>query len=168
LFDALSASVITSGSVSSISAGSQLEWAGFSSDFSLIVMDSDGMLSMLVGMTVNDDAAQYSWEWSPMLDTVGLRKSADDKFWPITVQDGKLVCVPLKGGNEHPDASRRPVTSTLGFRMPLARGTLGKRYVCFYRATVSLLCSFGLFCSHAGFFLIVLVLRRFQFGLILR
>ena len=129
LFDAVSCSAITSGSVSSISAGSQLEWAGFSNDCSLIVMDSDGMLSMLVGMTLNDDPVKYSWEWSPMLDTVGLRKSSDDKFWPITVQDGKLVCVPLKGGNEHPDASRRPVTSTLPFRMPLARGTVDKMYV---------------------------------------
>jgi hypothetical protein len=41
-----------------------------SNDFSLVMMYSDGMLSMLVGMTLNDDAAQYSWEWSPMLDTV--------------------------------------------------------------------------------------------------
>jgi hypothetical protein len=165
LFDALAASAITSGSVSSISAGSQLEWAGFSDDFSLIVMDSDGMLSMLGGMTVNDDPAQYSWEWFPMLDTVGLRKSADDKFWPITVQNGKLVCVPLKGGNEHPDAFRRPVTSTLGFRMPLARGTLEKRYVCFSLAPLSCLARFDVF-AHTLVSLIVLVLRRSQFGLI--
>jgi chromosome transmission fidelity protein 4 len=61
LFDAVSASAITSGSVSSISAGSQLKWAGFSNDCSLVVMDSVGMLSMLVGMTLNDDAAHYSW-----------------------------------------------------------------------------------------------------------
>jgi hypothetical protein len=167
LFDALSASVITSGSVSSISAGSQLEWAGFSDDFSLIVMDSDGMLSMLGGMTLNDDAAQYSWEWFPMLDTVGLRKSADDKFWPITVQDGKLVSVPLKGGNEHPDASRRPVTSTLGFRMPLARGTLDKRYVLLFSGTRFLAALVFFFFAYTRVSLIVLVLRRFQFGLIL-
>ena len=127
LFDAESSSTIASGSVSSISSGSQLEWAGISGDYSLVVMDSDGMVSMLVVASSGNDGAQYSWEWSPMLDTVGLRKSVDDKFWPITVQDGKLVCVPLKGGNEYPDAGRRPVTSTLPFRMPLARSLLEHR-----------------------------------------
>lgn len=128
LFDAEASSVITSGSVSSISSGSQLEWAGFSSDGSLVVMDSDGMVSMLVTTPSSRDALQYSWDWSPMLDTVGLHKSADDKFWPITVQDGKLISVPLKGGNDYPDAGRRPVTAALPFRMPLARSLIEKRY----------------------------------------
>jgi chromosome transmission fidelity protein 4 len=126
LFDAEASSVITSGSVSSISSGSQLEWAGFSSDGSLVVMDSDGMVSMLVTTPSSRDALQYSWDWSPMLDTVGLHKSADDKFWPITVQDGKLISVPLKGGNDYPDAGRRPVTAALPFRMPLARSLIEK------------------------------------------
>lgn len=129
LFDAESSIPITSGSVASISSGSQLEWAGFSNDGALIVLDSDGMLSMLVTTSSNIEPPQYSWDWSPMLDTVGLRKSADDKFWPITVQDGKLICVPLKGGNEYPDAARRPVTTALPFRMPLARSVIEKRYV---------------------------------------
>jgi chromosome transmission fidelity protein 4 len=131
LFDGLSARLITSGSVSCISNGSKLTWAGFSNDCSLLVMDSDGMLSMLVGMAGKDrwpEGSSYSWEWAPMLDTVGLRKSADDNFFPITCQDGKLVCVPLKGGNEYPDAVRRPVTTTLSLRMPVARDTtLDKR-----------------------------------------
>lgn len=135
LLDALSSRTITSGTVSSVSAGSSLSWAGFSNECSLVTMDSDGMLSMLVCVASNEGCGMdsisrgvYSWQWAPMLDTVGLRKSADDSFWPVTVQDGKLVCVPLKGGNEHPEAARRPVTHTLGLRMPFARGALGKRY----------------------------------------
>jgi len=36
------------------------------------------------------------------------------------VQDGRLVCVPLKGGSTYPDAARRPITTTLALRMPLA------------------------------------------------
>lgn len=130
LFDASSNSTIASGSLSAISSASQLQWAGFSNECSLVVMDSDGMVSMLVGTTLNEEAGTYSWEWSPMLDTVGLRKSADDKFWPIGIQDGKLICVPLKGGNDYPDAARRPVTTTLPFRMPFARCALEKRYAC--------------------------------------
>jgi chromosome transmission fidelity protein 4 len=57
---------------------------------------------------------------------MGLRKSMDDQFWPITVYDGKMVCVPLKGGNSYPDAARKPVTSTLALRLPLAASTSGK------------------------------------------
>lgn len=131
LFDALAGRVVTSGSLSCISSRSSLSWAGFSNDCSLLVMDSDGMLSMLVGMECPDvdktapgNVTTYSWDWSPVLDTIGFRKSVDDTFWPVTSQDGKLVCVPLRGGNDHPDASRRPVTTTLSFRMPFARGGL--------------------------------------------
>ena len=131
LFDALAGRVIASGSLSCISSRSSLSWAGFSNDCSLLVMDSDGMLSMLVGMECPDvnkaapgNVTTYSWDWSPVLDTIGFRKSVDDTFWPVTSQDGKLVCVPLRGGNDHPDAARRPVTTTLSFRMPFARGGL--------------------------------------------
>lgn len=161
LFDAESSSAIVSGSVSSISSGSQLEWAGFSSDGSLVVMDSDGMVSMLVVTPSSVDAAQYSWDWSPMLDTVGLRKSADDKFWPIAVQDGKLVCVPLKGGNEYPDAGRRPVTTALPFRMPLARSVVEKR--CVHPSCIPACLLFRLLLK--AYFLVahvVLILRKFR------
>jgi hypothetical protein len=86
-----------------------------------MAMDSDGMLSMLVAVENQDKGNKsFSWNWAPMLDTVGLRKSLEDSFWPVTVQDGKFVCVPLRGGNEHPDAARRPVTAALNLRMPFA------------------------------------------------
>jgi hypothetical protein len=99
-------------------------------------MDSDGMVSMLVaasGDTV--DGVAPSWEWAPVLDTVGLRKSKDDSHWPVTVYDGKLICIPLKGGITYPDAARRPVTTTLGLRMPLAKSVIQKKYV-FYFGTI--------------------------------
>ena len=91
-------------------------------------MDSDGMVSMLVaasGDTV--DGVAPSWEWAPVLDTIGLRKSKDDSHWPVTVYDGKLICIPLKGGITYPDAARRPVTTTLGLRMPLAKSVIQKK-----------------------------------------
>lgn len=128
LIDAVANRVLASGSTSSLSSGATLTWAGFSNDGSLLVMDSAGMLSMLVTVDMSPNHAH--WEWMPMLDTLGLRKSSDDSFWPVTVYDGKLVCVPLKGSNKYPDATRRPVTAALGLRLPLARGTLPKRYVC--------------------------------------
>jgi len=126
--DALVGKVIAKGSASCLSSGSSLIWAGIGNDFSLLAMDSDGMLSMLASSPASDGTVP-SWEWMPVLDTVGLRKSADDSYWPVTVYDGKLVSVLLKGGTKHPDATRRPVTSSLGFRIPLARGSLANTYV---------------------------------------
>lgn len=127
LIDAAANRVVALGSTSSISSGAALAWAGFSNDGSLLVMDSAGMVSMLVCADPSPNHA--TWEWMPMLDTLGLRKSSDDSFWPVTVYDGKLVCVPLKGQTKYPDATRRPVTAALGLRLPLARGALTKTYV---------------------------------------
>lgn len=129
-FDAGSSCVISKGPVSCITTGSSLSWAGFSNDSSPMAMDSDGMVSMLVcSSSAAGQEFPPSWEWMPMLDTVGLRKSSEDNFWPVTVYDGKLVCVPLKGGTQHPNAARRPVTTALNLRLPLARGTVTKKYV---------------------------------------
>ena len=128
LWDTTSFNLVSEGSVSCISKGSSLTWVGFSNDCSLMAMDSDGMLSMLVPCG-GDDLSSASWAWAPVLDTVGLRKSADDRFWPVSVYDGKLICVPLKGGNLYPDAARRPVTTTLGLRMPLAKSAIVKNTI---------------------------------------
>lgn len=133
LYDAVGSKTICKGPVCCITAGSSLSWAGFSNDCSLMTMDSDGMLSMLLATSLPSDengdsqVQPTSWEWSPLLDTVGLRKSSEDNFWPITVFEGKLVCIPLKGGKQFPDAARRPTTAVIGMKMPFARSTLAKR-----------------------------------------
>ena len=121
LMDCSKNRIIAKGSTSCISSGATLKWVGFDKDCSLIAMDSEGMVSMLVCTD-----AESSWEWIPLLDTLGLRKSTEDCFWPVTVYDGKLVCIPLKGGAKHPDASKRPITTMLQFKLPLARGTFAK------------------------------------------
>ena len=130
LMDAISNRVLKTGSTAGISAGATLTWAGFSSEGSLIVMDSEGMVSMLV-MSVDtvESSISSEWAWIPVLDTLGLRKASDDSYWPITVYEGKLICVPLKGKVKYPDATRRPVTATLSFKLPVARSTLASLYV---------------------------------------
>jgi chromosome transmission fidelity protein 4 len=129
LMDATTANVLTRGPISSISKESSLQWAGFSNDHSLVTVDSEGVVSMMVCTTnlSSQGNDSVSWDWMPMLDMSELKKSSDDSFWPITVFDGKLVCVPLKGSTKYPDATRRPVTTTLCFRMPLAGGNNVKR-----------------------------------------
>ena len=62
--------------------------------------------------------AGYSWP----------EKSSSDTFWPISVQDAKLICVPLRGDVQHPDPMRRPVTAALPLRMPLARSGGGTNF----------------------------------------
>jgi chromosome transmission fidelity protein 4 len=115
LYDAIANRILAKGAMSCISPRSSLTWVAFSAELSLMAMDSDGMLSMLV-------SSGSEWEWMPMLDAQDLRKSEGDSFWPISVSDGYLNCVPLKGGVKYPNAVRRPVTSKLGFRLPFVRG----------------------------------------------
>ncbi|CAJ1946833.1 unnamed protein product [Cylindrotheca closterium] len=122
LWDIASFTVISQGPASCVGKGAALSWAGFSSDCAPMAMDSDGIMSMLTPCS-NDGR---NWQWIPVLDTLGLRKSSEDNFWPITVQDGRLVCVPLKGSSTYPDAARRPITATLGLRMPFATSSPAK------------------------------------------
>lgn len=124
LWNAENLRLISRGSVSCLSKGSSISWAGFSNNLSLTVMDSDGMISMLFPTGGWKNVENTFWEWIPALDTVGFRKSRDDNHWPITVYNGKLICVPLKGGMLYPDANRRPVTSTISLRIPLARSVV--------------------------------------------
>lgn len=126
LWDAVNFRVVSRGSVSCLSNGASLSWVGFSNDLSLMVMDTDGMLSMLFATGQGSVDGAHIWEWAPVLDTIGFRKSSDDCHWPVTVHNGKLICVPLKGGNTYPDANRRPVTTTLGLKMPLAKSVVPK------------------------------------------
>jgi hypothetical protein len=114
LFDAMEGTAIHEGHVTAVQKGQSLTWAGFSNDLSLVVMESSGLVSML--------SSAAGWQWVPVLDTLGKKKSSEDSFWPVSVLHGKFVCVPLKGGHEHPDATRRPVTTSMELRLPLAQG----------------------------------------------
>eukprot|EP00571_Detonula_confervacea_P002422 CAMPEP_0172315686 /NCGR_PEP_ID=MMETSP1058-20130122/25981_1 /TAXON_ID=83371 /ORGANISM="Detonula confervacea, Strain CCMP 353" /LENGTH=1247 /DNA_ID=CAMNT_0013029825 /DNA_START=112 /DNA_END=3855 /DNA_ORIENTATION=+ len=121
IFDGLTGATVASGQVSALSAGSSLNWAGFSDKCALSIMDSDGMLSMLARYP-GTNSSSNNGNWMPMLDTVGLKKTMNDNYWPVEVHGGKLICVLLRGGREYPDAGRRPVTTTLNLRIPLATG----------------------------------------------
>lgn len=125
IFDGITGAQINEGSVSAISKGHSLTWVGFDDQLSLCVMDSDGMLSMLF----SSGSGVSPMSWMPILDTATLKKSASDTYWPVSVQDGKFVCVPLKGKDTHPDVIRRPLTTSLSAKMPIARGGGGKNVV---------------------------------------
>ena len=119
LYDAITNRALGKGTMSCISPRSSLEWIGFSAELSLVAMDTKGMLSMLIA-----PEAGAGWEWIPVLDTNELRRSEADRLWPISVMDGKLNCVPLKGGTKYPNAARRPVTANIALRMPFVPGSV--------------------------------------------
>jgi chromosome transmission fidelity protein 4 len=133
LIDVMTTRVLGSGVTTCISNGGTLSWAGFNNEGSLLVMDSEGMVSMLVMsyncMSMESNESRGEWVWIPVLDTLGLRKTSDDSYWPVTVYDGKLICVPLKGKVKYPEATRRPVTAALSLKLPLARSPLAAMYV---------------------------------------
>lgn len=137
IFDGLTGAVVANGEVSALSSGASLSWAGFTDKCALSIMDSDGMLSMLARYPSSNLS---SGNWMPLLDTVGLKKSMNDTYWPVEVHGGKLVCVPLRG-RDYPDAVRRPVTTALPLRIPLATGLTVKRYddVCVSRTFSSMI-----------------------------
>ena len=118
IMDGVNGTTIATGDLSALSPGASLTWAGFTEACALTVMDSDGMLSLLA--RPNSEMMSSHGNWVPFLDTVGLKKSISDNFWPVEVNGGRLVCVLLRGGKEHPDPGRRPVTTTLKLRMPMA------------------------------------------------
>ena len=132
LYDAIACCEISSGSVSALSSGSLLTWAGFSNDFSLSIMDSEGFLSLLFPLGHDSARIPSNWGWIPMLDTTKRKKSPNDTFWPIHIQDGKLNCIPLKGDTQYPNAARRPITSSLNLRIPLAHALTENRYQIFF------------------------------------
>ncbi len=116
IYDAINYKLISSGSVEAISPSGSLTWAGFSNDFSLFIKDSEGMLSML---SCHDPDHDSNWLWMPILDTNHHKKGWDDVFWPVSVENGKLTAIHLRGGDQYPDPIRRPITICLDVNLPL-------------------------------------------------
>lgn len=86
-------------------------WVGFDDSGTVYVYSDSGYVT----------AQGSGGIWSPVLDTVPLRKSREDSFWPIAVTASKFVAVLLKGGHEHPEVMQRPIPTNLQLRLPVAR-----------------------------------------------
>jgi hypothetical protein len=126
IFDGLTGATVAGGDVSALSPGAMLQWVGFNEKCALSIMDSEGMFSMLARYPSSSNSSNGNW--MPLLDTVGHKKSTSDTYWPVEIHGGKLVCVLLRGGKEYPDAARRPVTTSLSLRIPMATSLTVKRY----------------------------------------
>ena len=125
VYDGRTGSVVGSGDLSALSPGSSLAWAGFNEKSALCVMDSGGMVSML--SLPSQSSSSRVGAWMPVLDTAGHRRTSTDSHWPVELHGARFVCVLLRGGRTYPDAGRRPVTTSLGLRLPMATGMSYKR-----------------------------------------
>ena len=95
-----------------------LTWAGFEVETgSLVFMNSDGVLSMLL--------KTMGWQWIPILDTALIRKAPDVIYWPISVKANRLVYV-LLNGESKPAIYPQPVASNKPFLMPIVEAKEGK------------------------------------------
>lgn len=91
--------------------GSLLQWAGFSEDEILFVMDTAGMLSGLMRIP-------GGWQWMPLLDTSKASKKIDHKFWPVCVKSSNL-CYVLLNGESKPAVFPQPVVSVKPLNPPI-------------------------------------------------
>ena len=97
--------------------GSQLEWASFSDDGLLCIMDTEGILSALLRVA--------GWQWVPMLDASAANRKVDHKFWPVAVK-GSNLCYILLNGENKPLVYPQPVVSIKSFRPLIAETHEGK------------------------------------------
>lgn len=101
-----------------LSPKSQLEWVGYDADHQLVcIMDSCGVLS---GLT-----HAMGWQWTPLLEVQEVRKTIDQKYWPVNVRHDKLVYV-LLNGESKPALHPQPVVSLKALKVSVLAQKDGK------------------------------------------
>ena len=103
-----------------ISSKGSLTWAGFEKEHkTLVIVDSKGMMSMLV--------KPMGWQWMPIYDIHEHRKSPDMEFWPIMVSNRNFIFI-LLNGETQPNVWPKPAETTRELRIPTASSGRGKDF----------------------------------------
>lgn len=97
--------------------GHQLQWAGYSDDGILFVMDTEGLLSGLFNVA--------GWQWIPLLDVPKVSKRVDHIYWPIAIK-GLNLCYVLLNGESKPAIYPQPVIAIRAFEAPIVTTKEGK------------------------------------------
>lgn len=106
-----------------ISKKGNLVWAGFEKEHkTLVIVDSEGMMSMLV--------KPLGWQWMPVYDIHEQRKSPDMEYWPIMVSNGNFIFI-LLNGETQPNVWPKPAETTRELRIPIASSGRGKDFKVF-------------------------------------
>lgn len=100
----------------SVSPGAKLVALFFSEDGEPFIMDSAGILSTLVHGRQLGQA-----KWVPMLSTATADDELKKRYWPLGVQESKLLCVVMKGQQQYPSLPM-PITDEIDLQMPGLQG----------------------------------------------
>ncbi|XXQ31940.1 WD domain, G-beta repeat [Plasmodiophora brassicae] len=100
-----------------LTPGTTLKWVGFSEDDVLLTMDS----AYYVRALVRHSTTWYSW--TPVLDgRAHIASSRSTSIWPVGATSTELMVGLLKGGQDRPVASCRPILVPLAFHFSLLVG----------------------------------------------
>ncbi|KAG6472940.1 WD repeat and HMG-box DNA-binding protein 1-like [Zingiber officinale] len=100
-----------------LSPSSSLTWFGFSEEGQLSSYDSKGVLRVF--------SHQYGGTWLPIFSALKARKSDDENYWIVGLNESKLFCIICKSPETYPMVMPKPVLELLSFSFPLASSDLG-------------------------------------------
>lgn len=102
-----------------LSAGSELNWIGFSETNQAASYDSAGVLRVL-----ERQRRPFQASWVPVFNGKMYAKSVDrnERYWPVGLLRDRFLCIVLRGANTYPFFPLPPVID-IPFQLPLLEPT---------------------------------------------
>ncbi|KAJ3291183.1 hypothetical protein HK104_006291 [Borealophlyctis nickersoniae] len=95
-----------------LSPGSTLQWVGISESGIPSILDSAGVLQLLL--------PHSKFKWVTVLDTKVARGQKQESYWPVELTDKQLMCVTCKGTEKYPGFPT-PIINEVAFQVPFVQ-----------------------------------------------